>query len=122
MNETRNIPLELVDLMKIKRELELSLDFPMPIIKSGRLLPSLGKVSFLNKYPEEINHGKKRRVAIFIGCLANYNYTNIGDSLIEILKELKIDAFIPKEQICCSAPAYLYRRFLYSRDPIQKEY
>jgi len=77
--------------------------FPMPIIKSGRLLPSLSKISFLNRYPEEINHGKKRRVAIFIGCLANYNYTNIGDSLIEILKELKIDAFIPKEQMCCSA-------------------
>ncbi len=68
----------------------------MPIIKSGRLLPSLSKISFLNRYPEEINHGKKRRVAIFIGCLANYNYTNIGDSLIEILKELKIDCLYPK--------------------------
>ncbi|MEA3491159.1 MAG: (Fe-S)-binding protein [Campylobacterota bacterium] len=84
--------------------------FPMPIIKSGRLLPSLGKTSFLNKYPEEIKHtpkdGKQRRVAIFIGCLANYNYAGIGDSLIEILSELGIDAFIPKDQLCCSAPAY----------------
>ncbi len=80
--------------------------FPLPIIKSGRLLPSLGKVSFLNKYPEEIKQSGKRRVAIFIGCLANYNYTNIGDSLIEVLKELDIDAFIPKAQKCCSAPAY----------------
>ncbi len=80
--------------------------FPMPIIKSGRLLPSLSKISFLNKYPENIDNGGKRRVAIFIGCLANYNYTTIGDSLIEIFKELNIDAFIPKEQMCCSAPAY----------------
>jgi glycolate oxidase iron-sulfur subunit len=80
--------------------------FPMPIIKSGRLLPSLGKISFINKYPEEITHSGKRRVAIFIGCLANYNYTNIGDGLIEILEELGIDVFIPKEQLCCSAPAY----------------
>jgi len=80
--------------------------FPMPIIKSGRLLPSLGKISFLNKYPENIDNGGKRRVAIFIGCLANYNYTSIGDSLIEIFAELGIDAFIPKEQKCCSAPAY----------------
>jgi glycolate oxidase iron-sulfur subunit len=94
--------------------------FPMPIIKSGRLLPSLGKVSFLNKYPEEINHGKKRRVAIFIGCLANYNYTNIGDSLIEILKELKIDAFIPKEQMCCSAPAYFTGDF-YTVETLSKK-
>ncbi len=94
--------------------------FPMPIIKSGRLLPSLSKVSFLNKYPEEINHGKKRRVAIFIGCLANYNYTNIGDSLIEILKELEIDAFIPKEQMCCSAPAYFTGDF-YTVETLSKK-
>jgi len=60
----------------------------------------------MNKYPEEISHGAKRRVAIFIGCLANYNYTGIGDSLIDILRELGIDAFIPKDQMCCSAPAY----------------
>ena len=80
--------------------------FPIPIIKSGRLLPSMGKTSFLNSYPEEVKHGGKRRVAIFIGCLANYNYTGIGDSLIEILAELGIDAFIPKDQLCCSAPAY----------------
>ncbi len=80
--------------------------FPMPIIKSGRLLPSLGKTSFLNSYPQEVDHGGKRRVAIFIGCLANYNYTTIGDSLIAVLEELGIDAFIPKEQMCCSAPAY----------------
>ena len=80
--------------------------FRLPIIKSGRLLPSLGKTSFLNKYPEEISHGGKRRVAIFIGCLANYNYTGIGDSLVEILEVLGIDAFIPKAQKCCSAPAY----------------
>ena len=80
--------------------------FPMPIIKSGRLLPSLGKTSFMNRYPEEINNGGQRRVAIFIGCLANYNYTEIGDALIDIFAELGIDAFIPKEQMCCSAPAY----------------
>ncbi len=80
--------------------------FPLPIVKSGRLLPSLGKTSFLNKYPEEIPHGGKRRVAIFIGCLANYNYTTIGDSLVEILETLGIDVFIPKKQMCCAAPAY----------------
>ena len=94
--------------------------FPMPIIKSGRLLPSLGKISFMNKYPEEIAHGGKRRVAIFIGCLANYNYTEIGDGLIEILEELGIDAFIPKEQLCCSAPAYFTGDF-YTVETLSKK-
>ena len=94
--------------------------FKMPIIKSGRLLPSLSKVSFLNKYPETIEHGGKRRVAIFIGCLANYNYTGIGDALIEVLKELEIDAFIPKEQKCCSAPAYFTGDF-YTVETLTKQ-
>ena len=94
--------------------------FPIPIIKSGRLLPSMGKTSFLNSYPEEVDHGGKRRVAIFIGCLANYNYTGIGDSLIEILAELGIDAFIPKDQLCCSAPAYFTGDF-YTVETLSKK-
>ncbi|MDD5406574.1 MAG: (Fe-S)-binding protein [Sulfurovaceae bacterium] len=83
--------------------------FSLPMVKKGRLLPSMAKTSFLNSYPEEIpakSKGKKPRVAIFIGCLANYNYTTIGDSLVEILSKLEIDVFIPKKQLCCGAPAY----------------
>jgi glycolate oxidase iron-sulfur subunit len=83
--------------------------FSLPMMKKGRLLPSMVSKSFLNSYPEEIKSetkGEKPRVAIFIGCLANYNYTGIGDGLVEILKVLDIDIFIPKKQLCCGAPAY----------------
>ena len=81
--------------------------FSLPLVKKGRLLPSMKKTSFLNKYPERIEvENPKKRVAIFIGCLANYNFVEVGDSLISILKELNIDIFIPKKQMCCSAPAY----------------
>ena len=83
--------------------------FSLPMVKKGRLLPSMASTSFLNSYPENIKskkEGKKPRVAIFIGCLANYNYTGIGDSLVDILKILDIDIFIPKKQLCCGAPAY----------------
>ncbi|MBD3810345.1 MAG: (Fe-S)-binding protein [Sulfuricurvum sp.] len=92
---------------KIKEQTQsMTPRFNLPIIKKGRLLPSMGQTSFLNSYPEEINHGGKRRVAIFIGCLGNYNYTEIGKSLVEILEALGIDVFIPKKQLCCGAPAY----------------
>jgi len=81
--------------------------FNLPLIKKGRLLPSMKKKSFLNKYPENIKaKNPKKRVAIFIGCLANYNFVEVGDSLVKILKTLDIDIFIPKKQMCCSAPAY----------------
>ncbi|HLD23683.1 MAG TPA: (Fe-S)-binding protein [Sulfuricurvum sp.] len=92
---------------KIKGEINsMQPRFNLPIIKKDRLLPSMGKTSFLNSYPENISHGGKRRVAIFIGCLANYNYTEIGKGLLEILEALNVDAFIPKKQLCCGAPAY----------------
>ncbi len=81
--------------------------FRMPIIKKDRLLPAMTKTSFLNAHPEElIDNGGHRRVAIFIGCLANYNYTGIGEGLLTILKHLEIDAFLAKSQKCCGAPAY----------------
>ncbi|MDB2562778.1 (Fe-S)-binding protein [Sulfurimonas sp.] len=80
--------------------------FNLPMLKTDRLLPSLSKTSFLNSHEESIDNGGKRKVAIFIGCLANYNYKNIGDSLLDILETLEIDAFLAKGQKCCSAPAY----------------
>ncbi len=81
--------------------------FPLPIIKSGRLLPSVAKTSFLNSVPDVIHaENAKQKVAIFIGCMANYSYTNVGSSLVEILKALNIEIIIPKKQLCCGAPAY----------------
>ncbi|MBU1659223.1 (Fe-S)-binding protein [bacterium] len=92
---------------KIKAEIDsMHGRFNLPMIKTDRLLPSLGKTSFLNSHAENINNGGKRKVAIFIGCLGNYNYVDIGNSLLEILKALEIDAFLAKDQKCCSAPAY----------------
>jgi glycolate oxidase iron-sulfur subunit len=92
---------------KIQKEIEsMEPRFTLPIIKKERLLPSMGKKSFLNSHPENINNGGKRKVAVFIGCLANYNYRRIGESLLKILEHLEIDAFLAKKQKCCSAPAY----------------
>lgn len=64
--------------------------------------------SFLQKYKgliESKNKKSNKKVAIFIGCLSNYNYTQVGDSLLFILDKLGIDTFIPKQE-CCGAPAY----------------
>jgi glycolate oxidase iron-sulfur subunit len=92
---------------KIKADINsMNSRFNLPILKTDRLFPSLTKTSFLNSHEENIDNGGKRKVAIFIGCLANYNYVNIGESLLEILEALEIDAFLAKDQKCCAAPAY----------------
>ncbi|MBE0492374.1 MAG: (Fe-S)-binding protein [Sulfurospirillum sp.] len=78
----------------------------IPLVKMRRLIPSLKQKTFLNTYPEVIRNGGKGKVGIFIGCLANYMYTDIGKSLLEILKVLQIDAYLIKQQRCCGAPMY----------------
>jgi glycolate oxidase iron-sulfur subunit len=92
---------------KIKEKQEsMEPRFSLPIIKKDRLLPSAKKKSFLNSYDDVIINGGKGKVGIFIGCLANYTYTDIGKSLLEILKVLEIDVYLIKKQLCCGAPAY----------------
>ncbi len=92
--------------------------FSLPIVKKDRVLPFADMRSFLNKYPERIfakhkkvEENKKNKVAIFIGCMSNYTYTNTGDSLVKILKKLELDIMIPKKQLCCGAPAYFTGAF-----------
>lgn len=92
--------------------------FSLPIVKKGRVLPYADSRSFLNKYPANINtsnkiieENKKNKVAIFIGCMSNYTYTNTGDALVKILKKLELDIMIPKKQLCCGAPAYFTGAF-----------
>jgi glycolate oxidase iron-sulfur subunit len=82
--------------------------FTLPIIKKDRLLPFAKPKTFLKKYPQRLvsNNQNSPTVAVFIGCLANYSYVNIGDSLVNILQELNLNIFIPKKQLCCGAPAY----------------
>ncbi|WP_373073252.1 (Fe-S)-binding protein [Sulfurimonas sp.] len=92
---------------KIKAEIDsMSPRSFIPMVKADRLLPSLMKKSFLNSHEENIDNGGKRKVAVFIGCLGNYNYKKVGESLLEILETLEIDAFLAKDQKCCAAPAY----------------
>ncbi|WP_457563789.1 (Fe-S)-binding protein, partial [Caminibacter pacificus] len=95
--------------------------FSLPMLHKGRLLPAFSKTSFLKKYPEKISaKNPQKRVAIFIGCMANYNYTEVGDALVKILKFLDIDIFIPKKQACCGAPAYFTGDFKTTEELIKR--
>lgn len=81
--------------------------FKLPLIKN-RIFAKTYKKSFLNTHKEHLTFDSKskKKVAIFIGCLGNYNYKEIGESLLYILEKLGINAMIPKAQQCCGAPAY----------------
>lgn len=88
------------------------LRFSLPKIGKRTIFPFSFR-SFLQKYKGEIiskntpktSDLQHNRVAIFIGCLSNYNYVGVGESLLFILDKLGINALIPKQE-CCGAPAY----------------
>ena len=84
---------------------------PLPDIEANKPQPPIAEsksqaIESSAQNTESAPSTTKRRVAIFIGCLANYNYTNVGESLLKILNTLDIEAFVPKFQECCGAPAF----------------
>jgi len=100
-----------------KQSATLRINLPIQMIKD-RSLPYADRISFLNKHKEYISTTNaknliesnyklpKKKVAIFIGCMGNYSYTNTGEALLKILDKLGLEVIIPKKQLCCSAPAY----------------
>ncbi len=47
---------------------------------------------------------KKGRVALFTGCMVNYLYPPLGESLIGVLNVLGYEVIIPPTEVCCGAP------------------
>lgn len=86
----------------------MSARFSLPMIKKGRFLPSAKRKSFLNSHPKTIpvNSKNPRKIGLFIGCMANYAYTEVGESIISIARALNIELNLMKKQACCGAPAY----------------
>lgn len=80
--------------------------FSIPMLKKERTLPTASKKSFMNSHEEFIDNGGEKTVGLFIGCMGNYAYTNIGESVLKICKELKINVHLMKKQACCGAAAY----------------
>lgn len=80
--------------------------FSLPFIKKGRLLPRFHHKSFLNQNAEFIDNGGEKSVGFFVGCLANYFYTDTANAVLKIAKELKINVDLMKGQVCCGAPHF----------------
>ncbi len=73
-------------------------------------MPQLAEKTVIDKYDEYIkaDNSSSLQVSLFVGCSINYSNTFIADSAIEVLKNLNVNIFIPKDQLCCSAPLLLY--------------
>lgn len=81
----------------------------LPFVKNGikKSFPRFGKRNLKDELPEIIKvKNPKMRVVFFTGCMTDFVFQEAGHSIINILKANNIETIIPKDVVCCGAPAY----------------
>ena len=99
--------LQNIFLKKIPEESGLLLRFPLPYLDERRFIPPLAKDPFLALHSGWVRAGKEvMRVGLFVGCVTNYLFPNIGKAVLDVFPRRGISVFIPKNQYCCGLPAF----------------
>lgn len=49
---------------------------------------------------------KKIKVSLFITCLVDILFPQVGVSMVKVLKRLGVEVDFPEEQTCCGQPAF----------------
>ncbi|KJS83519.1 MAG: hypothetical protein JM58_12565 [Peptococcaceae bacterium BICA1-8] len=83
-----------------------SLPFGFKKLTDWRSLPGFNSTPFREKIKsikQEVTN-KKGKVAFFGGCVIDYAYPEIGESLVRVLNKVGFEVVYP-EQTCCGAPA-----------------
>jgi glycolate oxidase iron-sulfur subunit len=76
------------------------------LFRGGRRLPELSRRTALRKHgtgrtPDD---GAKNAVYFFPGCMTNYAYADVADSIVNVLKHFGFDVIVPRGQVCCGTP------------------
>lgn len=72
-----------------------------------RSLPAIAPKPFRDiiKSMKQDVENKKGKAAFFGGCVIDFAYPEIGESLVRVLNKKGYEVFYPQEQTCCGAPA-----------------
>lgn len=91
----------------------LSLRFPLNLFQGSRYFPDLAERPFLEKgswatarTAQTTRKTAGPRVALFVGCVANYLHPETAKTAVRLLEQTGADVFIPEEQVCCGKPAH----------------
>lgn len=79
--------------------------FPMPLISRDRTLPRVANEFFTETFDGMVSEGHGPRVGIFSGCMTNYFYPQVGESMVNLLSMLGATVIVPEDQTCCGMPA-----------------
>ena len=70
-----------------------------------RSLPAIADVPFRDKFRNISQPKLKEKAAFYAGCLVDFAYPEIGESVVSILNKAGIEVTFPDGQTCCGAPA-----------------
>ena len=81
---------------------------PEKIIGRDRFAPEMAGEFVLDQLPERVAPAgnRKLRVGYFVGCVSNFFLGEIALAAIHVLSILGCEVIIPKQQVCCGAPAF----------------
>jgi glycolate oxidase iron-sulfur subunit len=93
-------------LKNVPPESGLHFRFPVPGLGKDRWLPGLAPKTFLEDIPDlSTNQGKGPRIALFVGCVANFMRPQSARAAIDLLHAAGASVVIPPQQVCCGKPA-----------------
>jgi len=70
-----------------------------------RSLPAIAAEPFRDKVKAIPQTKGGQKVAFYSGCLIDFAYPEMGESLVKILNKAGIEVLFPENQTCCGAPA-----------------
>ena len=74
-------------------------------LTDGRSLPAIATEPFRDRFKNIKQPKLKEKAAFYAGCLIDFAYPEMGESLVKILNKGGIEVIFPEDQTCCGAPA-----------------
>ncbi len=74
-------------------------------LTDGRSLPAIAAEPFRDRFKKIKQPIMKEKAVFYAGCLIDFAYPEMGESLVKILNNAGIEVLFPEDQTCCGAPA-----------------
>ncbi|NVN99115.1 MAG: LUD domain-containing protein [Geobacteraceae bacterium] len=74
-------------------------------LTDGRSLPAIAAEPFRDRFKKISQTKSQEKAAFYAGCLIDFAYPEMGESLVKILNRAGIEVVFPEDQTCCGAPA-----------------
>lgn len=81
------------------------LPFALSGFTKDRSLPTIAARPFRDRFKEIQQPECEETAAFYAGCLIDFAYPEIGESVVKVLNHAGIRVVFPEDQTCCGAPA-----------------